>query len=379
MPQQGAKMDIDNEIEAPKISRVPGNYKFRALGEKKSRTRRVLVRMADVTVDKIDWLWEPYIPLGRLTILGGDPGAGKSFITTGIASALSNGERLPGEVEYLRKPMVTLMLNAEDDPADTIKPRLDNLCANQEMIFVSGLDIVLNEEGLETIAEMVDDVCAKLVIIDPIVAFLGEKVDMNKANEIRHIMKGLARIARSKNIAIVIVRHNRKAPAGQSAGNALYSGMGSIDFTASVRSELAVTETRQGAKFLNHIKANSGKKGLSIQYEIVSLEDGSGKLNWLKLISPGIAAGKNEGVINTSFKDEAVVKVWLHDLLSQAGEPVSSDDVFAKGQLKGYSITKINRSKKGVAVSYRDNGRWYWKVNTGAKSSLEPDVLDMVE
>lgn len=360
--------------ESPsKINRKPGNYKFRAAGETKSRIRKAITCMAEVKIDKIDWLWDPYIPLGRLTMLGGDPGAGKSFITTALASMLSRGDPLPGEVESPRKPMVTLMLNAEDDPSDTIKPRLNNLEADQTKIFVSSLDIVLDEEGLTTIEEMISDVGAKLVIIDPIVAFMGPKMDMNRANEVRHVMKALGRIARRKNIAIVLVRHNRKETSGVPSGKAIYSGMGSIDFTASVRSELAVNDTRHGVKFLNHIKANSGKKGPSIRYDIVSMDDGTGMLKWGEIVDTVTVMGA-DGKITKRFKNELGMKAWLFDLLRDGGEGgVLATEVIAKGQLAGFSQTKIEHIKKGVALSIKRKDGWYWKLDDSNRGPLVPD------
>lgn len=359
--------------ESPsKINRKPGNYKFKAAGETKSRIRQAITCMAEVKIETIDWLWEPYIPLGRLTMLGGDPGAGKSFITTALASTLSKGDALPGEEASPRRPMVTLMLNAEDDPSDTIKPRLNNLQADQTKIFVSSLDIVLDEDGLQTIEEMISDIGAKLVIIDPIVAFMGPKMDMNRANEVRHVMKALARIARRKNIAIVLVRHNRKEASGAPSGKAIYSGMGSIDFTASVRSELAVNDTRHGVKFLNHIKANSGKKGLSIRYDIVSMADGTGMLKWGEIVDTTTTLGA-DGKITRHFKNEKAIKSWLFDILKEYPNGVLATEVIARGQLAGHAQTKLEHVKKGVAVSQKRKDGWYWLLDTSASGPLVPD------
>lgn len=353
-----------------KIVRTPGTFKFKVLGEKKLRTKLAVTYMQEVQIEPIDWLWDPYIPLGRLTILGGDPGAGKSFITTALASALSVGGALPGEERSLRPPMVTLFLNAEDDPADTIKPRLNNMGADQSKIAVSSLDIVLDEDGLNALEEMIELVSAKLVIIDPIVAFLGPKVDMNRANEIRHIMKALARIARRKNIAIIIVRHNRKQAANAPKGAAIYSGMGSIDFTAAVRSELAVVESPNGNKFLNHIKTNSGKKGWSIQYEIISLDDGSGMLCWRDIIDPAAKRERAALGLSRTFRDQPKVQTWIQDLLLQEPNGILANDVFQRGLMKGYSHAKLEMAKKGVARSVKRADGWYWELDMNPGEAL---------
>lgn len=354
-------MDENSEIPVV-MSRKPNKFRFRVLGDDKIKMRSGLVVMSEVKREPIEWLWEPYIPLGRITILGGDPGAGKSFITTAISATLSRGESLPGERENIREPMSILMLNAEDDPADTLQPRLSNLHANLQKIFVSSEDIILDADGLRTIEEMLDETEAKLLIIDPIVAFLGPKVDMNRANEVRHIMKSIARIARKRNIAVLIVRHNRKAMAGAAAGKAIYNGMGSIDFTAAVRSELAVLEApRSGVKFMNHIKANSGKEGPSLIYEIEALDDGTGLFHWKGFAEqPG---HQSASTISRTFRDETKVKLWIHDTLKNSPDGLPTNEILSLGKLAGYSQTKLEHAKKGVALSTKRGDSWHWYLD----------------
>lgn len=367
---------MDENLEKPiQISRKPNKFRFRTLGDDKIKLRSGLIVMQDVKREPIEWLWEPYIPFGRITILGGDPGAGKSFITTAISATLSRGESLPGERENIRSPMNILMLNAEDDPADTLQPRLSNLHADLTKIFVSTEDIVLDEDGLNAIDQMLDETEAKLLIIDPIVAFLGPKVDMNRANEVRHIMKSIARIARRRNIAVLIVRHNRKAMAGAAAGKAIYNGMGSIDFTAAVRSELAVLEApRSGIKFMNHIKANSGKEGPSLMYEIEALDDGTGLFRWTGIAAePGqtTAAG-----ISRTFKDEKKAKLWIHDTLKDAPNGMLTNEILERGKLAGFSQTKLEHAKKGVALSSKRSDGWYWYLDPKGVVHDEPSVVE---
>lgn len=361
---------MEEEDEFPsKISRTPGKFRFRVLGGKELKLRSGLIMMNAVEFEEIEWLWEPYVPLGRLTMLGGDPGAGKSFITTALASALSRGESLPGEDEGIREPMNVLLLNAEDDPGDTLKPRLRNLQADQTRIAVSTEDIILDEDGLQAISEMIEQTGAKLVVIDPIVAFLGPKVDMNRANEVRHIMKSLGRLAKKKKIAIVVVRHNRKQPAGAAGGKAIYAGNGSIDFTAAVRSELAVTESKNGNKFLNHIKANSGMRGASIQYDILPLADGSGLFRWGSIV-PEVSAATG---LTRTFKDENAVKVWIHDMLKDFPDGRPMKEIIELGKLAGYSQTKLEHVKKGIALSAKRGDGWYWTLNKSAPVDHDAD------
>lgn len=363
---------LDETDTEPRIlSRKPNKFRFRTNDDGNLRERNGLMFIGDVKEEKIKWLWEPYIPFGRITMLGGDPGAGKSFITAALAADLSRGRALPGEEEGVRPTMSVLMLSVEDDPADTLRPRLRALDADLCKISFSTEDIVLDGEGLSAIRDMIRSTKARLVILDPIVAFLGPKMDMNRANEVRHIMKGLAKIAKDEGVAILVVRHNRKEQAGSSS-KAIYSGMGSIDFTASVRSELAVTEAKAGHKFMNHIKANSGRKGNSLTYTITSNEDGSPNFKW-----GGFAAWPPHGattakVISTRFKNEYAIKRWLYDLLVSCPNGELAKNVFAKGQLAGYTDTKIIHVKKGIANSVKMGSEWLWMLDPNAKPPVDP-------
>lgn len=362
-------MDEDKPI---KMSRKPNKFRFRTLEDEDLRPKRGPQLFSDVKKVHIDWLWHPYIPLGRLTILGGDPGAGKSFITAAVSAALSRGDPLPGEPEDIREPMKSLILSAEDDPGDTTKPRLENLYADQTKIYFFTDDIVLDKEGLIAVRDMVLAVGAKMLVIDPIVAYLGAKMDMNRANEVRPIMRGLARIAKELNIAVVVVRHNRKVGAGQKEGKAIYSGSGSIDFTASVRSELAVETARNGFKYLNHIKANSGKLGPSIRYEVIEMPDTTGKFEWREIVTNSLF-GQPAGGISKKFRNESVVRSWLFDHLKAFPDGDLAINVAAAAKLAGHSQTRIDHVKKGIAKSVKVGNEWVWKLDPNAQVDVDDD------
>lgn len=345
---------------------IPEQIKYRAGGERHSVVRNGPMAMSEVQEVPLKYLWPPYIPLGRLTMLGGDPGSGKTFITMALAAALSRGEKLPGMEEDLEMGN-TLLLSVEDDPADTMKPRLRNLKADMRKIFISEDDIVLDSDGINSIRTMIKQTGAKLVIIDPIVAFLGPNMDMNRANEVRHTMKAVKRIAQEFGIAIVIVRHNRKEGTNGSTGKAIYNGMGSIDFTASVRSELAVVTSPNGTHFLNHIKVNSGPLGQSITYGITNQPDDTGLFEWGEFANWPPKRDKAGGKIEVKFKDEDKIKAWLFDQLTQSPDGVSAKEIEERGGLHGYDEAKLRRVKRGLALSVKRGTTWYWILDPETK------------
>lgn len=183
---------------------------------------------------EVDWLWYPYIPFGKLTIIQGNPGEGKTFFAMQLAAACTNQKFLP-EMEPF-EPFNMIFQTAEDGLGDTVKPRLLSAEANLDRVLV--IDDAENPLTLadDRIEKAIRENNAKLMIIDPLQAFLGANVDMNRANEVRPIFRKLADIAQATGCAVVMIGHLNKASGAQST----YRGLGSIDITAVVRSLLFV-------------------------------------------------------------------------------------------------------------------------------------------
>jgi nicotinamidase-related amidase len=320
-----------------------------------------LKRISEVKMEPIDWFWYPYIPRGKLTILGGDPGQGKSFITAAIAASLSQGNPLPGQEYDDRDPMTTLMFVGEDDLGDTIKPRLMSLGADQRLVFAYDENLVLDSRGLAKIDALIEETQADFITIDPIVAYLGAKLDMNRSNEVRPVLKALADLAKKHNVAIVLVRHMRKQPAGAKGGKAIYSGMGSIDFTAAVRSELQVEEAANGQKYLNHVKSNVGPKGKAIRY---SIEDD--KFSWGEQVD-AVQFIKETAKVSKKFKNETVARLWLFDLLRDAPDGLPSADIFLRAKAQGISDTKLKSVKTGLVITEKVGNHWQWRLDPSAQ------------
>ena len=153
-----------------------------------------LINMADVEATEVKWLWYPYIPYGKITIIQGDPGEGKTTLILNLAALLSKGDNL-SESNEKSEPINIIYQTAEDGLSDTVKPRLIAAKADDDKITVideSKIELSLTDERLE---QAIIETKAKLVILDPLQAYIGANVDMHRANEIRPVMKHLAEVA----------------------------------------------------------------------------------------------------------------------------------------------------------------------------------------
>ncbi|MDT5270278.1 MAG: hypothetical protein QOH49_2464 [Acidobacteriota bacterium] len=191
--------------------------------------------MADIEPETVAWLWFPFIPKRKLTIIEGDGGIGKSWLTCAIASAITHGFGLPASEPF--EVGSVLFLSAEDGLGDTLRPRLDAVGADVSRIYALAEPLTLDTIGLIKLENAIINHAPALVVIDPLFAFTGGKVDIHRANEARTITAPLAAIAERQGCAIVAVRHLNKSRGGGNSNNA---GIGSIDFHAAARSVLLV-------------------------------------------------------------------------------------------------------------------------------------------
>jgi hypothetical protein len=253
------------------------------------------VIMADVQAEEVTWLWERRIPLGKLTILEGDPDKGKSVITMDLAARVTRGLAFPVEhLEHVEKlehlehvePLEHLaggvvVLNAEDGLADTIKPRL--IAAGADNTRVRAVPAINPDDTLFSIPKdiprlerAIRSVDARLVIIDPLSVFM--KGDPHKDNEVRKALTPLADMAERLDVAVVVVRHFTK----NVETKALYRGGGSIGIVGAARSALAVAPhpDDEEAYVLVPQKGNLAKKPSTLAYNIVEAENGAPRIQW---------------------------------------------------------------------------------------------------
>lgn len=274
------------------------------------------VRMADVERQQVEWLWHPYIPRGKLTCVDGDPGVGKSTLTLAIAAAVTRGGRLLGMKTGLPKGGV-LILTKEDDPEDTIGPRLDKARANDELVHLVEKPFELNSHGAAQLEATIRSLGIVLVIIDPISAYMPEGINSWSDSQVRQALMPLVDVAARTGAAILFLRHLTKGKQDK----AMYRGTGSIAYVALSRSQLLVGRdpNDESRRVMAHVKCNLAPLGQSIAYVIG--EDGFEWDGVSPLDAEDLVAAPDP--VDRSKVEEA--KDFLRQILG--GGPVLSDEV----------------------------------------------------
>ena len=231
-------------------------------------------KMTEIKETIVEWLWYPFIPFGKVTLIQGDPGQGKTWLAMHLAAACTNRKELPNEL-----PMDSFNVfyqTAEDGIGDTIKPRLMQCGADMERVRVIVEDdamLSLTDPRLELAIKQNN---VKLLIMDPIQAYLGPDVDMNRANEIRPLFRYLGGVAERTGAAIVLIGHLNK----NAGTHANYRGLGSVDISAAVRSILLVgkveKETERDVRVVIQTKSSLAPKPTPVAF---TLENS--KLEWI--------------------------------------------------------------------------------------------------
>ncbi len=312
-----------------------------------------LIKMSEIQSQEVSWLWFPFIPYGKLTIIQGDPGDGKTTLVLNIAAWLSKGEGLDSEMK-LSEPVNVIYQSAEDGLADTVKPRLELAGADCERILV----IDEKENSLSMVDERLERAIvqtkARMLILDPIQAYLGGGMDMNRANEARDMTKKLGALAEKYQCAIVLIGHMNKA-----AGNkAAYRGMGSIDFFAVARSVLLVgrVEGEPNIRAVVQIKNNLAVFGHPKAFALS--EDG---FQWLGDYE--ITADEVLGGIAPKANKMEQAKRLLREL-ALTSDAIQSNEIFDMADEQGISKRTLENAKRELGIRARKiNNSWYWELD----------------
>jgi AAA domain len=317
----------------------------------------------DIKPTEVKWLWPKYIPLGQLTILDGDPGAGKSFLTMDIAARLSSGRGLPGS-SMRTPPRKVLICNEEDDSSSTLVPRLMKLGANLENIELNpkvqlprnkSRPLILPDD-CHFLEQLLADFRPCLCIIDPIMGFLSAEVRTFQDQAIRQALNPLKDLAQAFQVAILLVRHLNKSQAAK----AIYRGGGSIGLVGLCRSALLAGENPdvRGERILTQIKNNLAKRQPAQAYDLYP-DKGTQAFAWLgqREVTADQALLHNVGQTPLA---ETIQK--LKEYL--AAGPVPARDAvqhIIKCGLRGNSTARAQKAIPVISTKIRKI--WYWSLS----------------
>lgn len=300
----------------------------------------------------IEWLWHPYIPCGKLTLLIGDPGDGKSTFMLHVAALLTQGAAMPDGYP-VPKPQNVIYQCAEDDIADTIKPRLIRAgadCSRIAYIVNENGDLHLGDSRIHDVIAVTN---ARLVILDPLQSFLIQNRDMVDIGRIRALLGQLAITAAKYKCAIVLVGHMNKTVGSRS----LYRGLGSIDIPAIARSVMMIVRTQDGnpIRHVCHVKSSLAPEGKTLRFVF----NKAGCIQWLtpcSLTHNDIAASELLQDPKRSRAADAMIEALCNG-------SARSLDVLSLLERQGFSQRTIYTAKKDIGIiSYKEKSTWYWKL-----------------
>lgn len=313
--------------------------------------------MATIPVKGVDWIWKPWIPAGKLCLIDGDPGQGKSFVTLDLCARLSRGERFPDGQPGSGEPLNSLLICCEDGFGDTVIPRLRALGADLDRIhgyqgkLVAGQPVTVPKlpDDLPRIAEIIERTKAKLVVIDPLMAFLGGSVNTVSDQSVRGCLTPLCQVAERTGAAILFVRHLNKTNGKQ----AIYRGGGSIGITGIMRSAMLIGRHPhdRDKRVLSMVKNNLEKEPKSLQFSLGE-GDGGTVVNWEGAID--LVANDLVGDVKSESPRD-----WLREFL--ADSPATAEEVYAAGKEAGHCERILRTAKKLLGIkSVKKGDTWHW-------------------
>lgn len=340
------------------------------------------VTLADVVAEDVQWLWPGYVPMGKLTVVEGDPGLSKSTLTLWLAARLSRGETLPGGVPC--EVADSLFVTYEDGAGDTVRPRAEAAGADLSRIH---LLMGVGQGDAERLLTIPDDLNAiraevvrrgaRLVVIDPLSAALSGKTDSYRDQDVRRALAPLARMAEETGAAVVVVRHLTKA----SGGRAILAGGGSVGISGAARSVLAVhrhpDDDGDGARrVLAVVKSNLAREAPSRVYSLVDTGKVA-RIEWGETVS--LSADDLTGLRDAEDGEERRdARTFLAEMLKDAPDGRAKKDLVNAAKELGISARSLERAARALRLKkvkgFGGPATWFWPDTEDAQSRQNPQL-----
>jgi hypothetical protein len=347
---------------------------------------RDVLPLAEVRAEAVRWLWRGYVPLGKLTILDGDPGLGKSAVTLDLAARVTRGDVMPdGSRGDLDAPADVVLLCAEDGLADTIRPRLEAAGADLERIvsFLSvrtGIDrrLVALPTDCKRLARTVAERQARVVIVDPLMAYLDASVNAHRDQDVRRTLAPLVRIAEELGVAMLVVRHLTK----MADASPLYRGGGSIGIIGAARSGLVVAadpdDPTNRRRVLATVKGNLAAPAPALAYHLEEETVGAeAAIATVRVVWEGPVPQTAATLLAVRPPGSGTALADALDLLRDvlAEGPVAALEVRAAAERAEISYATLRRAKDALGIVARKartpDGGWLWALPAEAPPAPE--------
>jgi len=334
------------------------------------------VMASDVQITKMDWAWHPYFPLGTLCFIDGDPGDGKSVLTIDLVSRWSAGMAMPdGQPSPFGEPVAAIMIAAEDDVAATVVPRIKahgGRCDRIKLITAgrTEADVFNISSDLDALEAEIVAIGARIVVIDPLPAFLSGTTDANSDASVRRALGPLAAMARRLGVLVLLVRHLNKG-----SGKALYRGGGSIGFIGAARAAYLVSRNPddESQRVLAMLKNNLAPNVPTLTYRLVTDTTYEvARVEW----SGALSANAQELLDGPDRENEgrADVRDFLRHVCSS--EPLKWADIVQAGKDAGFSANSLERHRSGILAKVfipgEGNRGVLWGLKDGVPAPAQP-------
>lgn len=396
LPPKGDAVDwlaMDPAATAADVLRLPVVEPADRAGDDSPMVSR---RLADVKAEPVRWLWPGRIARGKVTVLAGDPGLGKSQLTASLAAIVTTGGKWP-DSETPAEVGAVAFLNAEDDAADTLKPRL--IAAGADLRLCHVLDAVraTDRDGLpiqrgfdlsrdvSVLAEKLARIgSVRLLVIDPISAYLGA-VDSHRNAEVRALLAPLSAMAAGLGVAVLAVSHLNKS----GSADALSRVTGSLAFVAAARAAWIVAKDPQdpARRLFVAAKNNLGPDGAGLSFCIrpvtIDGDIGTSRIAWhaepvTMTANEALAAVGARGGLGTELRTPEA-EDWLLDAL--AAGPVATEDLRRRARADGLAWRTVERARSALKLKARRcrfgaGGLWAWELPHGTEDRQGADAID---